>query len=130
LVLQAEDGGTAAGQFQGFFGEIDGGDLSAATGEIDGIGADAAADFEHFLAAPTIELGESGDVRLDEVLAGFDFVKVLPGADRRGRMADVAGTAIPVLLHPGNLRVREVHDWSRANDRDSFAPIAQITPKE
>src|SRR5712692_642752 len=83
LVLKPEDGSAGTGKLHGFFGEIDGSDLSAAAGEVDGVGADAAADFENFLATPALKLGKVGNVVFDEILAGFDFVKILPGADRR-----------------------------------------------
>ncbi len=53
------------------------GDLRAMAGEVDGARADAAADFEHLLAVPALEFGESRNVRLDKILASFDFVEVL-----------------------------------------------------
>jgi hypothetical protein len=130
VVLKAEQGGASAGELHGFFGQIDGRDVSAAAGEVDGVGADATADFENFFAAPAIELGESGYVRLDKIFAGFDFIEILPGADGRGGMADVAGTLVPIFFHPGNLCVREVHDSSSENARDSFAAMTQITAEE
>ena len=40
--------------------EVDGRELGAGTGEVDRVGADAAADLEHALAAPALELGEAG----------------------------------------------------------------------
>src|SRR5205823_2548752 len=54
-------------------------------------------DLEHLLAVPALELGEERNVRFDEVLAGFHLVEVLLAPDRPARMADVAGTAVPVL---------------------------------
>ncbi len=45
--------------------------------EVDRVGADPAADLEHPLAPPALELGEAGNVRLDEVLPRLDLVEVL-----------------------------------------------------
>lgn len=117
LILKAEDGCTGAGKLHGFFGEIDGRDFNAAAGEVDGVGADAAADFENFFAAPTVELGESGDVRLDEIFAGFDFVEILPRADGRRGVADIAGTAVPIIPDAGDFHFGERHDCSIAEKK-------------
>lgn len=96
-VFQAENGGAAAGQLHGFFGKIDGGDLGARAGKVDGVRADAAADFQDFLALPALELGKCRNVVLDEVLPGLDLVKIFLRADGRGGMPDVTGASIPVV---------------------------------
>ena len=96
-VLQAEDAGALAGEGHGFIGEIDGGDLGAVTREVDGVGADAAADFEDLFSAPALEVCKGGNVGLDQIFAGFDLVEIFFRAYRLCRVTDVAGTVIPVV---------------------------------
>ena len=123
LDLNAVNGGSLTGERDGFFREIDTGDLRAVTREIYGVGADAAADFENRFAAPALEIGEGGNVRLDAILAGFDFVKIFLGADRLRRVTDVTGTRVPVILDASDGDFFKSHgeregrsaDWFRLN---------------
>ncbi len=108
-VLQAEDFGALASEGHRFIGEVDGGDLGAVAGEVDRVGADAAANFQDFLAAPVLEVGEGGDVRFDQIFSGFDFVEIFFGADRLRGMADVAGTIVPVVPNAVDLDVGKCH---------------------
>src|SRR5262249_14460973 len=84
--------GPELGKLERFWRQIDRRDIGAGTREIDGIGADAAADFQNALAVPARKIGKGGDVRLDEVLARFDLVEVIARANWLGRVANVAGT--------------------------------------
>lgn len=108
-VLESEYGGACAGELHGFVGEVHSGDLSASTGKVDGVRADAASDFQDPFAAPALELGERGNVRLNEVFASFDLVEIFPGADDSRRVADVAGTGVPVIADAGDFDVDEGH---------------------
>jgi hypothetical protein len=87
------------------FRQIDGGDPRPGPREIDGVGADAAADLEHLLSVPAIELGKSRDMRLDEVFARLHLVVVFASPDRLGGMADIARARIPVCADCGDGRV-------------------------
>ena len=106
-VFEAEDLGPLARHFQRFLGQVHRGDLGAGAREVDGIGADAAADFQHLLALPPLKIGEPWNMRLHHVLARLDFVEVLARADRLGRVPDVAGARIPVLPDRGNRGLRK-----------------------
>src|SRR5215211_2203924 len=104
------------GDGQRLAGELDGSELGARPGEVDRVGPDAATHLENALVLPAIELGERRNVWLDEVLPRLDLVEVLLRADRLRRVADVAGTGVPVSL---DVRDRFVdgatsHLWSRA----------------
>src|SRR5262245_6343207 len=97
-----------ADDLQGPVGKIDGGHLSAGPGEIDGVGPDPAPDLEHPLTPPAWKLGEARDVGLDEVLAGLDLVEVLALTHWFGRVPDVAGAIVPVLLDRTDWNVLEL----------------------
>ena len=99
LILETVNLHALARQFQRLRRQIHRRDRRSVPREVDGVGADAAADFEDFLAAPALEVGEARNVRLDKILAGFDFVEVFARAHRLGRVADVAGTLVPVAAH-------------------------------
>ncbi len=71
------------------------------TSEVDRIGADAASNPQHFLAAPMLKVGESGDMRFHSIFTPFHFVKIFFGSDWLRRMADVTGAAVPVVLNSG-----------------------------
>ena len=77
--------------------------------EVDGVGADAAANFEDFFAAPFFKVGEGGDVGLDEIFAGFDFVKIFARANGLRGVANVAGTIVPVVADAIDLDLFEGH---------------------
>jgi hypothetical protein len=79
--------------------EVDRSQLRAGAREVNRVGADTAAHLEDALSVPAVEVREGRNVRLDEVLAGLDLVEVLARPDRLRRMADVAGTRVPVALH-------------------------------
>src|SRR5438552_19078146 len=75
------------------------------TCEIDRVGPNATPDFEDAFPAPTLELGEAGNVWLDEVLSPLDLIKVLARTDGFWRVANVARTAVPVVLDRANTYV-------------------------
>src|SRR5581483_908264 len=58
-----------------------------------------AADLQDLLAAPPLELGEAGEVRLHEILPLLDLVEIFAGARLARRVAHVAGPAIPKRPH-------------------------------
>ena len=68
----------APAKLQARLGQFDDGQVGSRTGEIDRIGADPAADLQNLLASPTVELSESWDMRLDEILPGLDLVEIIP----------------------------------------------------
>src|SRR5207245_4767600 len=94
--LEPEDLEALLAQLEALLGKVDHRDVRAGPSEVDGVGADAAADLEHFLAAPELELSELRDVGLDEILASLDLIEILARADRVGRVADIAGPSVPV----------------------------------
>src|SRR5215472_5576805 len=114
VVFEAKNGSTLACQLHGLLGEVDCGDVRASAGEVDGVCADAAADFQDFFAAPTLEFGESGNVVFDEVFAGFYLVEIFLGADCGGRMANVAGTGVPIVADARDFDIGEGHGKSIA----------------
>ena len=81
-VLKAKYLGTLAGYGERLLGEIHGRHLRPVAREVDGVRADSAADLQHPLAVPAREVGEAGDVRLDQILARLHLVEILPGTDR------------------------------------------------
>ena len=101
FAVEAKCGEALPGQRQADLGQFDRGITGAGPHEIDGVGADPAADLQHPFARPSGELGKSRNVRLDHVFAGFDLVEVLPGPDRQPGMPDVARPAIPIGLNIG-----------------------------
>lgn len=108
-VFQPKDGGARAGQLHGFFGEIDGGDLRAGAGEVNRICPDAAADFEHLFATPSLELREPGDVVFHEVFASLHLVEVFLRTDGCSRMTNVTRTTVPVILYPRDFDFVKTH---------------------
>jgi hypothetical protein len=66
-------------------------------GEVDGVGAQSATDFEDSLSAPPFEIGETRNVRLDEILTGFYFVKILLAPDALPGVPEIAGPLIPEI---------------------------------
>ena len=78
--------------------EVDRREVGTGPSEVDRVRADPAADLEDPLATPPLELGEAGNVRLDEVLPSLDLVEVLARPNRLRRVSDVAGTGVPVPL--------------------------------
>jgi hypothetical protein len=91
-------------------------DSGSGAREVDRIGADAAPDLEHALAGPPGELGETGDVRFDEILALLDLIEVLARADRFRRVPDIAGPHVPIRADRVDRDIGErlvnVHDGS------------------
>ena len=85
-------------QFDGFFGQIDGGDLGAVAREIHGVGTQATADFEHLFPAPALEIRELRDMRLHHVFTPLHFIEVLAGTHLFLRMAKIARPVIPVFF--------------------------------
>src|SRR5260370_1198496 len=118
-VLQTEHGGAGAGQLHGLVGKVHGGDLGAGAGEVNGIGADAAADLENLFAAPARELRECRYVILHKVFARLDLVEVFLRADRRGGMADVAGTLVPIIPDARDFHFGEIHKVVHVSARGS-----------
>lgn len=53
-------------------------------GKVYGIRTDPAADFQHFLAFPPVELGKVRDMGFYKVLASFNLVEVRPCSNRLG----------------------------------------------
>ena len=104
-IRQPEHFGALAGEGHGFIGEVDGGDLRAVAGEIDGVRANAAADLQNFFAAPAFEIRESRDMRLDEIFASFHFIEVFARADGLRGVADVTGTAVPIIADAVDLNL-------------------------
>ena len=103
-VADLHDLGALLGDPERLGREVDRRQLGACTGEVDRVGADAAADLEHTLAAPALEVREPRNVRLDEVLPRLDLVEVLARPDGLRRVPDVAGPRIPVALDVGERR--------------------------
>src|SRR6266480_1231852 len=83
--------------------------LRARPRKINRVRADAAPDFQNFLPAPAFELRKSRNVIFDEVLARLDLVKIFFRANRRGRVPDVAGTAVPVIPDARDFHIAEIH---------------------
>src|SRR5947207_7240095 len=75
---QPEDLEALPAKLQARLGQFDDGQVGSRTGEIDRIGADPAADLQNLLTSPTVELSESWDMRLDEILPGLDLVEIIP----------------------------------------------------
>ena len=94
--LQPVDVEARLAELQALIGKVDDRDVRAGAREVDRIRADAAADLQHLLAAPAYEVRELRDVRLDEIFARLDLVEVFLAAHGAGRVADVAGAAVPV----------------------------------
>ena len=78
--------------------ELDHGKVSPPAYKIAGACANAASDLQHFFALPAFELRKTGNVRLDEILALFYFIKIFPGSDVACRMPYIARPTIPILL--------------------------------
>jgi hypothetical protein len=94
-------------------------------GEIHGVRADAAANFEDALVLPSWEFGEARDVRLHKIFSALDFVKILTAAGRLGRVANIARPAVPVILD-----LLDRHLFKRlCGQRSSFglAPFAKLS---
>src|SRR5207244_2033612 len=110
-ILKTENPGALAGHFERVFREIDSRDLSAGARETHGIGADTAADFEHFRPLPALKLGEARDVRFHEIFARLYFVEVLARSHGFRRMPDITRTRIPVVadLRDGSVLKRSGH---------------------
>jgi len=98
-LLKAINLQSPGGDFQRLLGKFHRRHPSTVAGEIDRVGADTTADFQHPLAFPTREFCEGGDVRFYEILAGFYFIEVLPRPDGFSRMADIAGPMVPKPFH-------------------------------
>ena len=108
-IFQAENRGALPRQLHGLVGKVHGGNLRAGAGEIDGVRADAAADFQDFLAVPAVEVGECRNVILDEVFPGFHLVEIFPRPYRSGRMVDIARAGVPVIADARDFDVAEGH---------------------
>lgn len=113
-LLQAENGSALARDLHGLFREVDGGDVGAGAGEVDGVGADTTADFQNFLPAPSGEFGKGGDVILDEILPGFHLVEIFPGADGSGGVADITRPRVPIIADAADFDLGEGHGESIA----------------
>ena len=108
-IFLSEHGRAPASQLHRFFGEVHGRNLCSRSRKINRVCGDAASDFQHFLLAPAFELCKSRNVIFDEVLPRLDLVKVFFRANRRGRVPDVAGAAVPVIPDPRNIHIAEIH---------------------
>jgi hypothetical protein len=64
-ILQAKYFRPMSSDIERLLGQVHGGNGSAMASEIHCVSADSASYFEDFLSTPLLELGESGDVRLD-----------------------------------------------------------------
>src|SRR5208283_3262256 len=80
---------TLASHFERFLSQVDGSDLGSAAREIDGVGADAATDFQYFLTLPAIEFREAWDVGLNEIFADFHFIEIFARTHGLRRMRDI-----------------------------------------
>ena len=101
-VFKAKHRRTSSSQLHRFFGEVDGSYLGACASKVDGICADAAADFQDFFSLPVSKIGKTRDVILHEIFAGFDLIKVFLVTDRSSGVSDVARPTIPVIFNTGN----------------------------
>ena len=106
-IFEAEDNGALRRQIHGLVGKVHSRDLRAGAGEVDGVRAYAAADFQDFFAAPAVKVCECRNVIFDEVFPGFHLIEIFPGADRGGRMTDIAGTSVPVIADARDFDVSE-----------------------
>src|ERR1700746_1191547 len=98
LLRQSEDGGALPRQLYGFPREVHCCDARTGACEVNGVRADATANFQDLLVAPAIEFGETRNVIFHEVFASFDVVEVFLRAHRLRRMPDVARPSVPVFL--------------------------------
>src|SRR5690348_2102115 len=123
---ETEELGTARRHGEAFGGEIRSSHLCTGAQEVHRVGADAAADLEHFLALPTGELGKARNVGLDHIFPRLDLVEILARAFGLRRMADVARARIPIVAYrvdrnigeAGGYRIllggRDAHDQATA----------------
>ncbi len=76
--------------------QIHGGHRGASAREVDRVGAESAANFQHAFAGPPLMLGKAGNVGLDMVLSGFNLIEVLAGSDTLRRVTEIARPAVPI----------------------------------
>src|SRR5262252_2938637 len=98
-ILQSIDLGALARDLQRTLRKIDRCNLGSSTREIDRIGPDTAADFQDPLPRPAWKLRKTRDVRFDKILACLDLIEILPRANWFGRVPNVAGTCVPIVMH-------------------------------
>ena len=123
-VRQAKDFGAFAGHFERLLRQVHGGYLRAIACEIHRIGADAAADFQNAFVPPAGKFGKLRDVRFDEIFSLLDFIKILAGSRRLGRVANIAWPAVPVIadLVDGDL----FKSWSVQRSPVCLSPSANL----
>ena len=80
-VSQAIDLGALARDLERLLLNVHGCHRSAIAREVHRVRANAAANFEDTLASPALEFRKAEDMRLNEILARFDFIEVFPCAD-------------------------------------------------
>ncbi len=90
---------TLSAELETLLRKFDSSELGACTSEVDGVRPDTATDLENLLPFPPRKICKAWNVVLDKVLSFFYLIKIRPCADRLGRMAEVAGTAIPEVLY-------------------------------
>src|SRR5207244_12707470 len=96
-------------QLHGLFRKVYRRDLRYRAGKIDRVCPDPAPNFQDFLALPPRELRKSRYVIFHKVFSRLYLVEVFLRAHRRGRMPDVAGTLVPIILYSRNLDLGENH---------------------
>lgn len=108
-VFEAKDCGALARELHGLLQEVNGRDMRSRPGEVDGVGADTASDFQDALATPALELRKTRDVVFDKIFTRFHLVEIVPGTDGRGGMTKVAGARVPVVPNAADFNVGEGH---------------------
>src|SRR3989344_797006 len=76
--------------------------MSSGPGKIDRVSADTAADFQDFFTFPFTKLGKLRDMRFNQVLTFFYFIKVTFSTDFCRRVENVARSRVPIISHLSN----------------------------
>src|SRR6516225_1055143 len=78
--------------------------------KVDRIGSDSAPDLENLLASPSLELSESRNVWLHEILTCLNLIEVLFCSHRRWGMPQITWSRVPIIAHPRNPHIDERHN--------------------
>src|ERR1700680_1507295 len=98
-ILKVINHRATAREIQRFIRKIHGSHRRAVASETNRVRADAAPNFEHFLAAPAFWLSKPRDMWLDEIFARFHLIEIFSGTNRLIRVAHIAGAGIPILTN-------------------------------
>jgi hypothetical protein len=79
------------------------------TGKVDSVCPYSAPNLQNSLSTPAFKIGKAWNMRLNKIFASLDFLEVLPGTYRFGRVTYVARTPIPITSNLVDWYVSKVH---------------------